>query len=204
MPDLLKHPPDPKAIRQVRLRRPCQHPFIVPLLALQDPFPADGKLRATDIPNMLGDTLLANPKQRLVHLGKVRADILLIDINLRWGPGVHICWAAWFVFAAEVDVALCSDGLKAEIAQRDVGFGAKEVVVPLVLIGVDEDGVRGKLVVEVDDVGEVGGCFAAAGGVGDEEVRNGFAVGGVDEGDGVAVLPNISIFLGLKKLEGRV
>jgi hypothetical protein len=55
------------------------------------------------------------------------------------------------------------------------------------LVGVDEDGVGGELVVEVDQVGEVGGCFAAAGGVGDEEVRSGFAVGGVDEGDGVAV-----------------
>jgi hypothetical protein len=91
------------------------------------------------------------------------------------------------VFAAEVDVALCGDGLEAEIAQRDTGFGAEEVVVPLVLVGVDEDGVGGELVVEVDDVGEVGGCFAAAGGVGDEEVWSGFGVGGVDEGDGVAV-----------------
>lgn len=204
MPNLLKHPSYPKAIRQVRFRRPRQHPLIVPLGPLQDPLPGDGKLPAADIPDMLGDALLANSKQRLVHLGKVRADILLVDIDLSRGPGVHICRTAWVVLAAEIDVALCGDGLEAEIAQRDAGFGAEEVVVPLVLVRVDEDGVGGKLVVEVDDVGEVGGCFAAAAGVWDEEVRGGFVVGGVDEGDGVAVLSSISIWLGLEEAEGRV
>lgn len=52
---------------------------------------------------------------------------------------------------------------------------------PLFGVGVDEDGVFGELVVEVDDVGEVGGGFPTAQGWRDEKSRFGLFVGRVDK-----------------------
>lgn len=200
MPHLLKHPPHAKTVGQLRIRRPLQHAFVVMSRPLQNARPADGKLPAADVADVVGHLLLADVEQRLVHLREEGADVVFVDVDLRRGPGVHVGRTARVVLAAQVDVALRVDGLEPQVAQGGAGARPEQVVVPLVAVRVDEDGVVRQVVVVVDDEGEVGGGFSTARGSGDEEVRFGGGVGGVDEGGGSA--GQISIQVSRKRRKG--
>lgn len=153
MPHLLKHPPDAKTIRQLRLRRPLKHPLVIVSRSLEDPFPAHGELSAADIADMLGNLLRADIEESLVDLGEVRADVIFFDVNLRRVPWVDARRTTRVMLAAEIDISLRVDGFETEMGQHGAGARAEEVVVPLVDVGVDEDGVLRELVVEVYDVG---------------------------------------------------
>ncbi|KAF9893312.1 hypothetical protein FE257_011742 [Aspergillus nanangensis] len=104
--------------------------------------------------------VLPHTKQRLIHLWEESADVVLFNVELRGLPGVDTGGTARVVLAAEVDVAAGVDGFEPQVVQRGAGVGAEKVVVPLVEVGVYEDGVFGERVVEVDDVGEYVLVFA--------------------------------------------
>lgn len=87
---------------------------------------------------------------------------MVVDVGLSRVERVDARRAAWVVLTTEVDVAMGIDGLQSEVSQCVCRIGTEEVIVPLLGIGVDEDGVLWKLVVEVDDIGEIRWGFAAA------------------------------------------
>lgn len=62
-------------------------------------------------------------------------------------------------------------------------MGTEEVIVPLVEVRVDEDGILRELVIEVDDEGKVGGGFAATNSTRNKEIGSRGLVGRVDEGN---------------------
>lgn len=183
MPHLLKHPPDAKTIRQLRLRRPLEHTLVIVSRSLQDPFPAYGELSAADIADMLGDLLRTDVEERLVDLREERADVVFFDVNLGRFPRVDTRWATGVMLAAEIDVSLGVDGFETEMGKHRAGPWAEEVVVPLVNVGVDKDGVLRELIVEVYDVGEIGGGLATASCRRDKKVRGGRGICSIDERD---------------------
>lgn len=181
MPQLLHDPADAKVIRQGRRGRPVQNAPIVLPRPRQDPLSTDGKLAAAHVPDRGGDLVRGDVEDLLVGGGEGGADILVRDVDGGGIQRVDAGRAAGVVFAAQVDVAEGVDGVKAETAEGIAGEGPEEVVVPLFGVGVDEDGVVGEVVVEVDDVGEVGRGFAAAQGRGHEEAWFGGVFGRVNK-----------------------
>lgn len=187
MPDLFKYPPHPKTIRQFRLRRPPQHPLVVRAGPLADPLAADGKLPAAHVPDVLGDLIGPDVEQRLVDLWEEGANVILLNVDLRRIPRIHARRTPRVVGAPQIHVPLRVDRLQAHVREGILRHGPEEVVVPLVGVGVDEEAVGGETVVEIDDVGEVGGGLAAAGGAWDLKAGVWAGIGAVDERDGVAV-----------------
>lgn len=181
MPDLLIHPSHAETIRQLRLIGPLQHALVVLAGPLQDAFSADGKLSAAHISDMLGHLLGRDAQQRLVHFGEESADVVLFDINLSRVPGVHTRGTSRVVLAPKVHVTLRVDGLESEVPQCGAGVRTEEVIMPLVEVRVNEDGILRKLVVEVDDERKVSGGLATADGTRDKEVRGRGLIGRVDK-----------------------
>lgn len=163
MPDLLIHPADSEAIGACRFRRPLQHALVVGPWSLEDAVAADGKLSTAYIPDMLGDFCICDVEDYFVDLREEGADVVPVDVDLCWVPGVDARWAPRVMLAPEVNVAHRIDSIKADIAQGRRHFRAKEIVVPLVDVGVDEDRVGREVVVVIDDVGQVCGGLTASG-----------------------------------------
>lgn len=183
MPDLLIHPSHAKAIRQLRLLCPFQHALVVFAWPFQDPFSADGELSAAHISDVFGHLLSRYAQDRLIHFWEKRADVVLLNIDLCRAPRVHARGTSRVVLAPKVHVTLRVDGLKSEVLQRGAGVGTEEVIVPLVEVRVDEDGILRELVIEVDDEGKVGGGFAATNSTRNKEIGSRGLVGRVDEGN---------------------
>ena len=87
------------------------------------------------------------------------------------------------MLAPKVHITLRVDGLKSEVLQRGAGMGTEEVIMPLVEVRVDEDGILRKLVVEVDDEGKVCGGFATTDGAWNKKVGGRGLIGRVDKGN---------------------
>lgn len=162
MPDLLIHPANSEAIRAFRFRRPLQHALVVGFWSLEDALAADGELPTAYIPDMLRNLFFSDVEDYFVDLREERADVVPVDVNLCWVPRVDARWAPRVMLAPEVNVAHRIDGIKADIAQRRRHFRTKEIVVPLLDVGMDEDRVGREVVVVIDDVGEVCGSLAAS------------------------------------------
>ncbi|GMG34352.1 unnamed protein product [Aspergillus oryzae var. brunneus] len=137
----------------------------------------------SDIADMLGDLLRTDVEERLVDLREERADVVFFDVNLGRFPRVDTRWATGVMLAAEIDVSLGVDGFETEMGKHRAGPWAEEVVVPLVNVGVDKDGVLRELIVEVYDVGEIGGGLATASCRRDKKVRGGRGICSIDERD---------------------
>lgn len=183
MPDLLIHPSHAETIRQLRLICPLQHTLVVLTWPFQDPFAADGELSAAHVSDVFGHLLSRYAQYRLVHFREKRADVVLLDIDLCRAPGVHARGTSRIVLAPKVHITLRVDGLKSEVFQRGAGMGTEEVIMPLVEVRVDEDGILRKLVVEVDDEGKVCGSFATTDGAWNKKVGGRGLIGRVDKGN---------------------
>lgn len=139
MPDLFVHPTDTKTIRALRLGSPFHHPLVIRPWPLQNALTADSKLSATDISNVLRNSLSGDIEEGLIDFREKRADVVVIDIDLRRFPWIYACRTARVMVASEVDVAHRVDGFKAEIPQRGARKRTEEVVMPLINVGVDEN-----------------------------------------------------------------
>lgn len=85
-----------------------------------------------------------------------------VDVSLSRAERVDARRAAWVVLTAEVDIAMGVDGLQPDVSQCVYGIWTEKVIVPLLGICVDEDRVLWKLVIEVNDIGQISWSFAAA------------------------------------------
>lgn len=97
---------------------------------------------------------------------------------MNWNQSVG---TAWYTRATQVDKPVCIHRFISEETQGGRGLGAEEVVVPLVVVGVDEDSIGRELIVVGDNISQVGGGFVAHGGMRNEESWLGFGVHRIDK-----------------------
>ena len=181
MPDLLKHPAHPEAIRHAARDRPLAHPLVIRPRPLQDPFPAHGKLPAAHVAQLLGHAAARHVEQLHVHVSEVCAYVTAADVDVGGLERDDADGAARVWVAAQVDVAAAAHRVEAQVLEQRRRIGSEDIVMPLRRVGVHEGHVGGQDVVVVDYEGQIGYRFAAAMARGNERVtRLGRFRGGID------------------------
>lgn len=169
VPDLLNSPADPVAVGKVGVGSPVEDAFVVLARAGADAVAGQDKLAAAQVANSFGNLVHWHLQQMRVQLeeGVVDIGVLVVDglpVDRNKGVG-----AARDASAAQVDEPVGVDRVVAEETQSGAGLGTKQLVVPLVVVGVDKDVVGREGVVILDDVGQIGSGLVALGGGGDEQ-----------------------------------
>lgn len=139
-------------------------------------------MSAAHVRNFTGYLVSGYVEDLLIRIGKVCADVVILDIGPGRTEGMYTRRTTRVVLTSQVDVPVSVNRLEPDVSQRIVCQGTEEIVVPLLGVCVYEDGVRGKAIVEVDDVGKIGRRFSTAQSGRDEQTRLGGFLGGVNEG----------------------
>lgn len=143
VPELLNSPADSVAVGKVGVGNPVENAFVGLARTFADALAGQDKLTAAQVANSLGNLVHWHLQQvrvqfeeGVVDIGVLVVNRLLVDRNKGVG-------AARDASASQVDEAVGVDRLVAEETQSSTGLGTKQLVVPLLIVGVDKDVVGG-------------------------------------------------------------
>lgn len=168
MPKLLQGPANTIIIREIRGHNPVQDVLVIRLGSGMHLLPADGKLTAACMAHDLWNLLHGHLQQIRVQFEKFLRHIVIFVIDRLPFHGDKGVGAARDAGASQIDVALGVDGLVTQEAESSLGFGTG-IVVPLLIVGVDENRVRREIVVVVHEVRQISTGFVALYGARNEE-----------------------------------